>query len=134
MKNSNWFLKKTWNWRFKVDTNVVYFDQQTGTLHAVHWPKWSFQHFNIFSITNGKKEEKTQKEKKNTWKTVKVVYQHLGATLKTWLTPKWWSWRLLKTSFLKKLDHENWVSTTRSTILWKTYTKISPIWDIFRCN
>ena len=40
-------------------TNVLYFDQRTSALHAVHWLKSSFSAFK--QVTKGKKEAKVQK-------------------------------------------------------------------------
>ena len=44
-----------------------------------------------FSIIHRKKMRKHKKKEKNTHQQKKVVYQCLGVTLKSWLTPKPWS-------------------------------------------
>ena len=72
--------------------NVVYFDQQMGTLHKFCCSKLSFKCFIVFSITNWKKKKTHEKSRK----IHKKVYQHLGATLKCWLAPKEWMTSLKK--------------------------------------
>ena len=69
-----------------------------------------------FTATNGKKQRNwVQKQKKKyPQKTSKGVYRHLGAALKSWLTPKRWSTPEEKSNFFY-FPYEltsAWVSTS----------------------
>ena len=46
--------------KYRTSPAFGYFDQQTGALHAIHWSKACFQHFNIFFWQNKEKGKQIQ--------------------------------------------------------------------------
>ena len=65
--------------------DVVYFDQQMGASHTVHWLKSScLVFYQLFPSQMGKRS-KTAKTKEKYKKTENRVYQGLGATLYVYL-------------------------------------------------
>ena len=96
---------------------VKIYNLGTGTGKCcLFWPvngcleRWSlieiflFGVFTSFSLKNVKKRTNFKKEKAHE-KEKKRVYQHLGATLKYWLTPKRWSIPEKKNSVFSVFSH-----------------------------
>ena len=98
---------KKWFWHI-----VMYFDQETGAVHAVSRFKSSFWYFNTFSVKMKKKVKTSKKSFKNTQK---GVCQRLGAT------PDF----ILKTSAIKLIfvnERGQYLALTLSPHLRRTVT------------